>query len=61
MIFFLLMFKDFFVEERRILSSKNRKMNFLFSCCLKTFFFKNNEFGVLKNRKSFFMFKDFFR
>ena len=52
MIFFFLMFKDFFVEERKILSSKKQKEVFL--DFLKIFSLKNEGFGVLKNKKGFF-------
>ena len=51
------MFKDFFIEERKIRSSKNRK--FFFFLMFKDFLLKNEGFEVLKAEKDFLVLENF--
>ena len=55
MIFFFLMFKEFFIGERKIQSSKNQKMNIFFLDVYGFFSVKNEGFGVLKNENLSFL------
>ena len=48
-----LVFKDFFIEERRIWSSKKQKKVLI--DFLKTFVLKNERFEVLKKKKRVFL------